>query len=235
MLVLAESDPRWARVREGLARKTLESLMRCTEYSSRELGDAAWLEMSPWLHGYPQPEDDYAFLGATYENVCTRCGWRDLQREPFRLHGEPRWGKRGIMSLFWVYDAIFVRPEVFAEVFAVNGYRCREVLSAGGKVLRTVVQVEVPGRVALDVSNQRGRICKSCNHRRHARSALKELPSLLEVPSHDVVLTVERFGEGLENCSAIVVSQRLRRLLGGAKVRGAELSVLRLSEAAEGT
>ncbi len=230
VFVVAESHHLWERIRRGVEEKSLRSLMSYKEYTPREIESARWLEMSLWLHGYPQPEDDDAYLVATYDRVCATCGRRGDQRAPFRLRGEPRWGRRGMMSLFWIYDAIFVRPEVHAAVFSTYGLACREVLGTRGQSLKTVVQVEVPRSARLDVAEQRGRLCKTCKHRRYARRPLKELPHLLEAPESDVALTVERFGEGLESSSAVVVSGRFYKALQAAKVKGAEFSVLTVAD-----
>ena len=67
-----------------------------TEFNASERGNAEYLNVAPaWHHGYPQPEDDFAYLSATYDlkEYCPGCGIGEKQVAPFRMKGEPKWGK----------------------------------------------------------------------------------------------------------------------------------------------
>ncbi len=71
----------------------------------------AWYQVGTTGHfGYPQPEDDYH--GATYEAFCLRCGVHGRQRAPLRVRTEPTQKRSQFIALHWVYDALFVRPDV---------------------------------------------------------------------------------------------------------------------------
>lgn len=67
-------------------------------------------------HGYPQPEHDYFRLA--YDSFCLRCGIHGAQRAPFRLKQVQRAPHSDFVQLNWIFDALFVRPEVAAELSA---------------------------------------------------------------------------------------------------------------------
>jgi hypothetical protein len=69
---------------------------------------SVWIKPS----GYPQPEDSYEKLTYGTEGYCLRCGIGGIQRHPFRLAGEWKARHLHFLQLNWVYDEIFVRPEV---------------------------------------------------------------------------------------------------------------------------
>lgn len=235
VMLVAESDAHWESVAPAIRANDLTDLMVHRKYTRAELDSAAWLDMSLWQTGYPQPEDGFAYKGLTYHDVCSRCGSKGEQRAPFCMAGEPRWGTRSIMSLHWEYDAVFVKPEVFDEVFEPLGFRSREVHDRRRSILKTVVQVEITERVPLDVRALKGRTCRACGRRRFSPEVLGDRPRLLAPPTSDLSSSREHFGEGLAYFALTIASARLYRALQAAKVRGAEFSVQRLSEAAEGT
>jgi hypothetical protein len=87
-----------------------------TEFSKEEIDSARWIEVGAWHHGYPQPEDDFGYLRATYDlsEWCDACGIGLKQKASFQMKGEPRWGRRAILQLNWVFDELFVTPEVWS-------------------------------------------------------------------------------------------------------------------------
>lgn len=53
---VVETDPSWPAVQ------------RWAKFSTSEIAAASWLALtSEWHHGYPQPEDDFGYLQATYD------------------------------------------------------------------------------------------------------------------------------------------------------------------------
>ena len=154
-LVSFELDERheaWAEVQGWIARRSPVDVVT-TKFSKQEIDEARWLTMVPdWHHGYPQPDElDFGYRRATYDltNYCERCGVGLRQKAPFQMKGEPKWGKRGILQLNWVFDEYFVTPEVWASVFRLHGIECRPVLNTKGDELKTVVQLVAQDEVGI--------------------------------------------------------------------------------------
>ena len=64
---VVETDPSWPAVqRWARARRLVD--VSFTKFSTSEIAAASWLALtSEWHHGYPQPEDDFGYLQATYD------------------------------------------------------------------------------------------------------------------------------------------------------------------------
>jgi hypothetical protein len=110
-----------------------------TEFSNAEIESAEWLRMrGEWHHGYPLPREELGYLIATYDlsEYCMECGVGAKQVAPFRMRGEPKWGRRGILQLNWVFGEYFVKPSVWRDVFEPHHIPYRSVIDAKGKNLR---------------------------------------------------------------------------------------------------
>ena len=83
------------------------------------------------------------FRQASYDlgQFCERCGVGLKQTAPFQMIGEPKWGKRGILQLNWVFDQFFATPGIWASVFDPHGVASRVVTDTKGRELKTVVQL----------------------------------------------------------------------------------------------
>lgn len=100
---IGESDRTWPAVRKWISPRSHSDLVSPT-FSEAEITAARWVELVPnWHHGYPQPETDFGYLNQTYDlsAYCTACGIGAVEKAPFRMRGEPRWGRRGILQLNW--------------------------------------------------------------------------------------------------------------------------------------
>jgi hypothetical protein len=125
-----EEAREWPHVEALLRRYQAIDICR-TEFAPAELRGASWLEVRPdWHHGYPMPDDDGGYLRATYDlgQYCATCGAGTVQRAPFRMRAEPKWGRRSILQLNWVFDQYFVRPDLHEGVFAPLGVESLPVL-----------------------------------------------------------------------------------------------------------
>ena len=169
---IAEDDPRWRDVERlakyignGGAGHTLT-----TGFSRSELDAAEYLSMLPsWHHGYPQPEDDFAYREATYDlsDYCEVCGIGARQVAPFRFKKPPSWGIRSILQLNWVFDEYFVKHEVWESVFRPYGTKCRPVvLDKTGAEIESVVQLEIPNLVELQMVDYPYEECSTCGRKK---------------------------------------------------------------------
>lgn len=222
---VAESDPAWPAVREwAIRRRPIDSVT--TSFSESEIASADWLELvSDWHHGYPQPEDDFGFREITYDltDYCSECGIGARQDAPFQMRGEPRWGRRGILQLNWVFGEYFVRPEVWRSTFEPHGVSPTPVTNRKGIRLETVVQLVVDEEVSVVTDGLTAQRCPACDRTKYLGVSRSPFPSLVDQPTGHVARTREWFGTGHSASTAVLISQALTRALQGNKVRGARL------------
>jgi hypothetical protein len=198
-----------------------------TKFSKKELSEARWLVLVPdWHHGYPQPDEEtFGYLMATYDltDFCKECGVGLRQRAPFQMKAEPKWGRKGILQLNWVFDEYFVTPEVWRTVLKPLGIGCRSVMNTQGAELHTVVQLVVEEEVGIMTDGLAGEECSSCGRMKYLPVTRGPFPSLKNEPSRAMVKTREHFGSGAAADKQVLVSQALARTLTTASVRGASV------------
>lgn len=119
---IEEGDAIWPRVKALIDQWKPTDFVR-TEFTQAECDTASFLWMLGSEKGYPQPKGGFGYLKATYDlsDYCAACGIGEKQRAPFRMKGEPKWGKKHIFQLNWVYDQYFVPPSIWEEVFRPFG------------------------------------------------------------------------------------------------------------------
>jgi hypothetical protein len=151
-----EAHVSWPEVHARLDGWNVRSDVR-TEYSPEEIGNSRWLNLVPeWHHGYPQPrEREFGYRHVTYDmtHYCPRCGIGLIQRAPFQMKGEPKWGRRQVLQPNWVFDEFFTTPHAWASVFQPFGIECRAVLNTKGDELKTVVQLVATEEVGVDAEH----------------------------------------------------------------------------------
>ncbi len=112
---IEDSDQRWQSIQRWVVKHDAFLTTR-TEFSQDEISTAKWLKLNPqWHHGYPQPnEDEFGYLTATYDlgDYCEQCDIGRVQRAAFQMRGEPKWGRRGMLQLNWVFDEFFATSDV---------------------------------------------------------------------------------------------------------------------------
>ncbi|GIV18936.1 MAG: hypothetical protein KatS3mg023_0687 [Armatimonadota bacterium] len=224
---IADDHPQFEQLIEKLLQwGDLESGRAYAEFDPEELDSAQYLNLNMIEHGYPQPEDDFAYIKITYDlsDYCEECGIGRKQKAPFRLAGEPRC-RAEIFTVLWEHDPVFVRPRVWEAVFAPRGFRCLPVLNRRGQELQSVVQVVIEEEVGLDTTGLYGRQCWECGRlkfmlrpEREERFVRYKLPVLVEKPVSGLAYTREWFGWGHGAHKLVVVSQEIYRALKEAKV-----------------
>lgn len=218
-----EADPRWDAVEKWVKDRGASDIVQ-TKFTRAELQKADYLEVVPdWHHGYPQPEQGNGYLAATYDlsEYCELCGVGLRQIAPFRMKAEPKWGRRGILQLNWVFDEFFVTPQVWDEVFAPSKVSKMPVLNRHGSELRTVVQLVCDEYVDVLVAGLDVEICERCGRSKHAPVVRGMFPSLADLPVGAMAKTVQWFGSGASAHHRVIASQDLRSRFDAARVRGA--------------
>jgi hypothetical protein len=219
-----ECDRAWPDVQLWVVKRQALDIVR-TVFSKEEITSANHLELVPdWHHGYPQPRAaDFGFREATYDlsNFCAQCGIGAVQRAPFQIMGEPKWGQNNIFQLNWIFDEYFVTPRIWEDVFRPHGIGTRPVMGSKGRDPKTVVQIIIEKEVAIATHNLAMQKCSSCGRVKYAPVARGPLPPLIEpLPGH-IAKTQQYFGSGASAYKCVVISQELARALQVKMLRGA--------------
>jgi hypothetical protein len=123
---LYEDNPDFSVIKQGLS-KFLEPQVIGTEYEKADIKNAEWFVVNTGEYQYPQPEDDFGYLKATFnlDNYCRLCYIGKVQNAPYRLRTEPKQPNNQFWGLHWAFDAIFVRHETknILEREKINGIR----------------------------------------------------------------------------------------------------------------
>lgn len=221
-----EANPNWPLVHRLLIEWDATPIIPHTEFTPRELDRALHLRLTAWDNGYPQPQEDRKFFDVTFDmtHCCQRCKLGKIQNAPFRIKGEPKWGRRGIMTLGWVFEELFVPPAIWETIFKPFGIPSRPVHNRRGKQLETVVQLIIEKQVDLDLQNLSViEVCDACGRNKYTYSARGRYPQLAEELSGPIAKTRQAFGEGW-GIRDIIVSQELRRAMISHKLRGADFT-----------
>jgi hypothetical protein len=222
---IGEDHPNWEALAARLRAWDVFETVRA-EFDKQEVAAARWLGITALHHGYPQPHDDiFGYREATYDlaDWCETCGVGMRQKAPFQMKREPKWGRRAIMQLHWVYDELFVTPEVWSRVFKQAGVACRPVLNTKGAELQTVVQLVVDVAMSVMADGLPAAQCERCGRTKYLPFTRGPFPAFRSEPTVSMVRTVEYFGDGGQADRPLIVSQAIARALTDASVRGAEL------------
>jgi hypothetical protein len=230
---IEEGDSSWCQVRDLILKWNIED--GCdpnnlgfvnTKFTEKELDDANFLQTFAQLHGYPQPAGDFGYLKATYDltQFCAACGTGKKQIAPFRMKGEPKWGKKNAFQLNWVYDEFFVQPAIWEDVFRPLGIGRLAVLDhRSGSELQTVVQLEIKAiaksRLLLDDSYPT-ETCATCGRKKYNGINRGFYPAFASDPGFQIGRTQEIFGSGGSAWNATIVSQAVYKAIQAQKVVG---------------
>ena len=233
-LHVEESDSRWPKVDE-LVKKYAKLDMVTTKFSPSEIASAKFLTLVPeWHHGYPQPDGGFAYEAVTYDGIagCSDCGCLKRQIAPFRFKREPKWGRRSILQLNWVFDEYFVIPDVWEEVFRPLGIGALEVLHAKTEMpLKTVVQLDIPREdVELHLPTYEFQQCDLCTTKKYLPISRGFFPSFTGKSNSALFRSREFFGSGGSAFNEIFVTQSLCRAMRERKLRGVRFKPVALGE-----
>ncbi|TWP54351.1 hypothetical protein FKR81_02045 [Lentzea tibetensis] len=226
-----ETAPHWPEIAELIDRSGALDVVS-TKFTKKEIEQAGHVQLEPsWHHGYPQPEDDY--LSATYDlsDYCEECGIGARQKAPFRMKGEPKWGKKSLLQLNWIFDEFFVTPALWEAVFRPLGVPRQPVLGKNDVELATVVQLVVVDEVQIDSSGLAATRCPSCGRVKYLPVTRGFFPAPVGDPGAPLVRTIQYFGSGASAFRPVVAEQRVARALSDHKAQGASLRPISFTNA----
>lgn len=217
-----EDHPNWEALSTHFRAWGASDITR-TIFSDEEINAAPWLDITAWHHGYPQPNSDsFGYLNATYDlsSWCDVCGTGAKQRAPFQMVGEPKWGRHQILQLTWVYDELFVTPELWSSVFEPFGVAARPVVDRRSTELNSVVQLVISATATLDVRQLHAVKCVKCGREKYERPQRGGFPPIESSDGGAMVRTREYFGSGRLAYHSILAGQALARVLREKDVAG---------------
>ena len=148
-----------------------------------------------------------------------------------KVGSEPRWGRRGVLQLNWVFDEFFAKPDVWESVFRPYGVGKRPVLNVRGRELVTVVQLDVVEVVPVRTEGPPGRLCPRCGRVICLPVTRGPFPALTREPVNAIARTRDYFGSGASAFRPVLVRSDLARALLDSRVRGASLRPVAPAEA----
>jgi hypothetical protein len=213
-----------------------------------------YVAMATGHFGYPQPEDEYQHV--TYDGSrCERCAIGGNQVEPFRFRSEPKAKHSQFLQLNWVFDELFVHPEVVEafQAYGITGVEFGSVLHhRSGEPIASRMQLHIRTLLppALLTAGLRTVTCRPNNEESHVHIFAGEkryppdYPYCDRVKYHwhaeltlrsealsnmpDLVKTSEWFGSGGQAFRAILVSKRAADLINSRRWRGLRLTPVNL-------
>ncbi|WP_227288061.1 hypothetical protein [Boseongicola sp. H5] len=196
-------------------------------FSDEDLEAADHLALGfSWLNGYPQPDGDGAsdYQRITYdpEGLCEGCGIYGKQITPFRLRLPPKWGRRKMFSLNWIFDEMFVETSYYEARFRPLGLEARDVVHhKSGDIIPTVKQIDLPDvDFGFQMDTSKGEICKVCGTPRYHPNVVDYLPPLNgDASTYPVFRANTYFGDGMNSFRKIVISSDVFSMLKDDKVR----------------
>lgn len=196
-----------------------------TKFTPQEIESARHLQLNAWQNGFPQPQELEEYVKVTYDLTawCSKCSAGKIQNAPFRIKLEPKWNRRGIMTLFWVGDEFFVPPAIWETVFKPFGIRCRSVANRKGVELKTVVQLVVEEEIDIVTDHLKPLPCEACGRIRHEWNVRGPFPALRNEPLAAMAKSKQLLGHGW-SIHAVIISQELYRAMIAHNVRGAEFA-----------
>lgn len=108
---VSESDPLYPHFAE-LIEKYGFWVQTGVHFSEQDIDEAEWFYATVGEFQYPQPEDTYIETTYDISSYCPHCGMGRAQNKPFRLRSDFKQKTARFFGLHWVFDEVFVRPDV---------------------------------------------------------------------------------------------------------------------------
>jgi hypothetical protein len=223
--------------------KFLEPQVVGTEYEKADIENAGWFIVNTGGYQYPQPEDDFAYLKATFdtENYCDLCGIGKLQNAPYRLGTLPKQHNNQFWGLHWEFESLFVRQETksLLEKENIKGIRfSNPVLNKKNIPVEGFYQLHIESKldkcfdnynaqiITCKINNEEGlntdNNLKCCGRQKfnHPRIGGYLFDKNGFKPNFDIVESNEYFGSGASASKLQIVSKRIKNLVDKNKLKG---------------
>lgn len=110
--LLYEDNPRFLELKQAISKFKIEPQIG-TFYEKTDYSNAEWFIVNTGEYQYPQPEDGFGYLKATFnlDNYCHLCDIGKVQNAAYRLKTLPKQPNNQFWGLHWAFEAIFIRQE----------------------------------------------------------------------------------------------------------------------------
>jgi hypothetical protein len=201
-----------------------------TKFTKSELDKVKYLKLSAnWHWGYPQPDDDFGYLNESYDlsKYSSISGIGKVQKAPIRIKGEPKWGKKNILQLNWLFDIFFVQPDIWKSVFKSFKIEAMPVIDhKKNTALKTILQLVPQGMVELNLTGYPKEICPDTGIEKYSPITKGYFPSIDGENDLDFAQSKEFFGSGHSAFRATIISASLYRKLVENKIKGISFTPL---------
>jgi hypothetical protein len=237
-----EDYPEFDKIKKDLC-KYLEPQVIGTEYEKKDLKNAEWFVISTGEYQYPQPENDFGYLKATFnlDNYCKHCGIGKVQNAPYRLKTEPKQLNNQFWGLHWDFDAVFVRHEAknILERENIKSIRfTNPVLHKKDSPIQDFYQLHIETRLdnGFDSYNTEKITCKFNNEEHCNNDKTQDYCNRIKYhhpmiggycfdktifdSKFDIVETNEYFGSGASANRLQIVSKRFKEIVEKNKLKG---------------
>jgi len=195
-----------------------------TKFTKTELDNADYLQICPsWHCGYPMPDDNFEYLNVSFDlsNYSRESGIVRVQKSPIRIKGEPKWGKKHIMQLNWIFDIYFVRPEIWENIFKQFKIETMPVIHyRKNTTLDSVLQLVPQGTVSLDMTGYPYETCLKTGIKKYLPVTRGFFPAIIGECRLNFMLSNEFFGSGASAFNAAIISNALYKEIIKNKIKG---------------
>jgi hypothetical protein len=237
-----EDNPDFDKIKKKLG-KYLEPQVIGTEYEKEDIKNAEWFIISTGEYQYPQPENDFGYLKATFnlDNYCKHCGIGKVQNAPYRLKTEPKQRNSQFWGLHWDFDAVFVRQETkdILERENIQGIRfTNPVLHKKDIPIQNFYQLHIDTRLdkGFNSYNTPKITCKLNNEENCNTDRTQDYCDRIKYhhpliggycfdanifdSDYDIVETNEYFGSGASANRLQIVSKKLKEIVERNELKG---------------
>ncbi len=201
-----------------------------TKFTKSELDNAKYLKLSAdWHWGYPQPDEDFGYLDKSYDlsTYSKHSGIGKVQKAPIRIKGEPRWGKKNILQLNWLYDLFFIQPNIWESIFKPLNVENMPVIDhKKNTIAKTILQLVPQGMAELKLSGYPSKTCPDTCVEKYLPITKGFFPSIQNDDGLDFIQSKEFFGSGHSAFQATIISASLYKKLINYKIKGIKFTPL---------
>jgi hypothetical protein len=239
---LYEDNPNFHELKKEIDKYNVEPQIG-TVYEKSDIDKAEWFIISTGEYQYPQPENDFGYLEATFylDNYCRICGIGKLQNAPFRLKSEPKQYTNQFWGLHWEFESVFVRQETksLLEKEQIKGIQFSQpVLHKKNAPIDGLYQLHIDSilpkgfdnyntqTITCKINNEEGGNtdpnCTCCGRIKfhHPMVGGYLFDSKIFDTEFDIVNSFEYFGSGGSANRHQVVSKRFKQIVDKNKLKG---------------
>ena len=212
---IGENDIKWQAVKsivEKNDKDIIDNQMK-TLFSKTEMSSSNCFVMIPtWHFLYPQPEEDFGYQNTTYNSsdLCNSCGQGLIKQDLFCIKSEPKWRKKDIGQLNWIFDEYFVTKKLKSMLEKEFGMHFLSVKKYETDTLfDTIFNLKIDDTVHItNRSRLQYTVCQVCGKKKFRMCTDGFFPEITEM-TDCIAKTEEYFGSGHSAYRQIIIDRKL--------------------------